>query len=562
MPSSEDVEDTKKTVPVHEHDFDANNGVLVSGELEIDRQYGRTKRGLSPRHVQLMTIGGSIGTGLFVGIGGSLSRAGPLSLFLGYIIWGVFFIWPCMLSVAEMCAYLPIRGSIFELAGRYVDPALGFALGWLYFFAGVMLVCAEYSAVATVMGFWLPDVNPAAWIAMSMVVCVLLNVVAVKYYGEAEFVMASLKILLLIGLVLLTIVTMCGGNPKGDRYGFTHWTNGQAMLSYYAPGALGRFLAWWKVVLYAAFTIAGPDMIAISAGEMQNPRRTIPRVAKLVFWRLVGFYVVGVVAVGTICSASDPRLLGALKDGSVGSAASPWVIGIQNLGIEGLPSLINFLILSSGLSCGNAYLYSSSRTLYGLARDGHAPKFLQRCTKTGVPIWAVTVVSTISLITFLSASNAAIEVFFWFVDLTTTALVLTYSLMLVTFLGWYRAKKAQNLPNSELHYIAPLNPYAASVALGMGITAIIFIGFDTFQPFKVQSFVTSYFAVPYALVFFVGGKIFKKTKFVDPAAADLISGKREVDAECREWEEGGIEENWKRELAAMSFWKRCWERIW
>jgi amino acid transporter len=134
--------------------------------------------------------------------------------------------------------------------------------------------------------------------------------------------------------------------------------------------------------------------------------------------------------------------------------------------------------------------------------------------------------------------------------------------MLVTFLGWYRAKKAQNLSNSELHYVAPLNPYAASVALGMGITAIIFIGFDTFQPFKVQSFVTSYFAVPYALVFFVGGKIIKKTKFVDPASADLISGKREVDAECREWEEGGIEENWKRELAAMSFWKRCWERIW
>lgn len=339
----------------------------------IQQQYGETKRGLSPRHVQLMAIGGSIGTGLFVGIGAYISMAGPLSLLLGYLFWGIFFVWPCNLCVAEMCSYLPVRGSIFELASRFVDPALGFALGWTYFYAGVMLVCVEYSAVATVMSFWLPDVNPAAWVAMGMVVCFIVNVGAVKYYGEAEFVMASLKVLLLFGLVFLTLITMCGGNPKNDAYGFRYWKDGRAMIAYYAPGALGRFLGWWKVVLYAGFTVAGPDMIAIAAGEIQNPRRTIPRVAKLVFFRLVGFYVIGVLAVGIIVSGDDPRLLNAQDDGSVGSAASPWVIGIQNLGINGLPSLINFLILTSAYSCGNAYLYSSSRTLYGLARGKHYP---------------------------------------------------------------------------------------------------------------------------------------------------------------------------------------------
>ena len=174
-------------------------------------QYGETQRGLSPRHVQLMAIGGSIGTGLWVcslppfyrdrsrkpwenqsltrrflcawlqvGIGGTLSAAGPLSLILGYTFWGLLFIWPLNLCVAEMCAYLPIRGSIFELAARFFDPALGFAMGWTYFFAGLMLVCTEYSAVATVMQYWVPDVNPAAWIAMTLVICFLLNVVAVK----------------------------------------------------------------------------------------------------------------------------------------------------------------------------------------------------------------------------------------------------------------------------------------------------------------------------------------------------------------------------------------------
>lgn len=306
--------------------------------------------------------GGSIGTGLFVGIGGTLSNAGPLSLVLGYMAWGLLFVWPCNLCVAEMMAYLPVRGTIFELASRFVDPALGFALGWTYFFAGAMLVCVEYSAVATVMQYWVPadEVNPAVWVVMALVVCFILNVSAVRWYGESEFVMASTKILLLVGLILLTLITMCGGNPRGDAYGFRYWTDGMAMHPYYAEGMTGRFLGFWSTVRYAAFTVAGPDLISLAAGEIINPRRTIPRVAKLVFYRLVGFYVVGVFAVGILCSSRDDRLLGALESGDNGAAASPWVIGIQNLGISGLPSLINAVILLSGWSCGNAYLYSSS----------------------------------------------------------------------------------------------------------------------------------------------------------------------------------------------------------
>lgn len=160
----------------------SENGDLYERRLSQAEwtKYGQTKRGLAPRHVQIMAIGGSIGTGLFVGIGGSLSRAGPLSLLLGYLFWGILFVWPCNLCVAEMCAWLPVRGTIFELAGRYVDPALGFAMGWTYFFAGSMLVCTEYAAVATVMQFWNTDVNAAVWVTMCLVVCFTLNVVAVR----------------------------------------------------------------------------------------------------------------------------------------------------------------------------------------------------------------------------------------------------------------------------------------------------------------------------------------------------------------------------------------------
>lgn len=175
-----------------------------------------------------------------------------------------------------------------------------------------------------------------------------------RWYGESEFIMASTKVLLLFGLCLVTLITMCGGNPRHEAYGFSNWGNGNAMHEYYSTGGTGRFLGWFKVVIYAAFTIAGPDMIALAAGEIQNPRRTIPRVAKLIFYRLVGFYVVGVLCVGIICSSRDPMLLGAIANSEPGAAASPWVVGIKNLGIGVLPDLVNALIMISGWSCGNA----------------------------------------------------------------------------------------------------------------------------------------------------------------------------------------------------------------
>ncbi|KAG7137172.1 proline-specific permease put4 like protein [Verticillium longisporum] len=512
-------------------------------------KYGETHRGLKPRHVHLMAIGGSIGVGLWVGIGSVLSKAGPLSLILGYAFWGCFFIWPLYLCVAEMCAYLPVRGSIFTLAARFVDPAVGFAMGWTYFFA--------------ILG---PRHESAAWIAMAMVVCFLLNVVAVRWFGESEFIMASTKVLLLLGLVLITLITMSGGNPQGDAYGFRNWGAG-AMHSYYAEGGTGRLLGWWSVVIYAGFTIAGPDMIALAAGEIQNPRRTIPRVAQLIFYRIVGFYVVGVLAVGIICSSRDPRLVGAIKNGEPGAAASPWVIGIENLGIGFLPHLINALIMLSGWSCGNAYLYSSSRTLYGLARSGQAPAILLKCTKAGVPIYCVLVVSAITCITFLVSSNSAVEVFFWFVDLTTTALIATYTFMLVTYLGFYRARKAQGLADQYLPYVAPLTPYAPVVSLLCGCTALVFVGFDVFSPFSIRGFVTSYFALLWAAVMFGVGRflVWKrggKMGFIAAKDADLVSGKDEIDEECRHWEEGGIEEVEKARLAEMSVGRRTWERMW
>jgi amino acid transporter len=437
-------------------------------------------------------------------------------------------------------------------------------MGWTYFFAGAMFVCVEYAAVATVMQYWITSVNPAAWIAMAVVSCMILNVLAVRWYGESEFFMAITKVLLIVGLICLTFITMVGGNPRNDAYGFRYWTKGNAMHPYYTTGTTGRFLGFWSAIRYAAFTVAGPDLIALAAGEIQNPRRTIPRVARLVFYRLVGFYIVGILAVGILCNSRDPNLMGAIEAGATGSAGSPWVIGIQNLGITGLPSLINAVILLSGWSCGNAYLYSSSRTLYSLSRDGHAPKIFMKCTKTGIPVYTVLAVSAIGCLTFLVASSSAVEVFYWFVDLATCAIVLTYVGMLITFMFWLRALKAQNIPRdlTTLPYVAPLAPYSAWCALIVGSLVLFFIGFDSFVPWSTRGFVTAYFGLGFGLVMFCFWKLWKRTRFVRAAECDLVSGKKEIDEDCAVWEQGGIDVNERARLAGMPVWRRWWEKIW
>jgi yeast amino acid transporter len=194
--------------------------------------------------------------------------------------------------------------------------------------------------------------------------------------------------------------------------------------------------------------------------------------------------------------------------------------------------------------------------------DGQAPRFLLKCTKRGVPIYCVGTVSLITCITFLVCSTSAVKVFYWFVDLTTTGLIATYTAMLLVFIGWYRARKAQNFDTSQLTYIAPLTPWCAYFALLLGCLAILFIGFDVFQPWNTQSFITSYFCIPYSFVLYFGWKVIKGTKLVNPAEADLVSGKKEIDAECAIWEDGGIKENYIKALAEMSFLLRTWTKIW
>lgn len=244
-----------------------------------------------------------------------------------------------------------------------------------------------------------------------------LNVFAVRWYGESEFWLALSKVLLSIGLILFTFITMVGGNPIKDRFGFRFWNEPGAFAEYYKEGSLGRWLGFLACLIQASFTIAGPDYISMAAGESINPRGNLPKAYNGMFYRLTTFFILGALCVGILVPYNDKTMSDAFDNGAPGAAASPYVIAMDRLGIPVLPHIVNAMILLAVFSAGNSYVYCASRTLFGLALDGKAPRIFARCTKAGVPVYCVGAVLLIALISFLQVSNSASVVLDWIVSL-------------------------------------------------------------------------------------------------------------------------------------------------
>lgn len=246
-----------------------------------------------------------------------------------------------------------------------------------------------------------------------------LNVFAVKFYGESEFWLSIGKVLLIVGLIIYTFITMLGGNPLHDRFGFRYWRDPGAFTELYKPGALGRFLGFLQCLIQASFTIAGPDYVSMAAGEAENPRVVMPRAYKQVFGRLMAFFVLGSLAVGINVPYNDKELSDAYTNGLPGAAASPYVVAMNRLKIGILPDIVNAMVLGASFSAGNSYVYCASRSLFGLALEGKAPRIFTRCTRQGVPIYCVLLVLLISLLSFLQVSSGSAVVLEWFVNLVS-----------------------------------------------------------------------------------------------------------------------------------------------
>jgi len=490
----------------------------------------QTHRTLKSRHIQLIGIGGTIGTALYVQIGRGLMNGGPGSLFIAFSLWCTVIL-AVTLSIAEMVTFLPISSPFIRFAGRFVDDAFGFAAGWNFFVFEAALVPFEIVACNVIIGFWSDVVPTGAIIAIVLVLYAVINMMAVKWYGETEFWAAIGKVLLIIGLLIFTFISMLGGNPEKDRYGFRYWKNPGSFTELYEPGQLGRFLGFLQCLIQASFTIAGPDYVSMAAGETENPRKVMPRAYNAVFYRLTTFFVLGSLAVGINVPYNDPELIAAFRDGKPGAAASPYVIAMNRLRIEGLPHVVNAGVLASAFSAGNSYVYCASRSLFGLALEGKAPKFLTKCTKQGVPFYCVFFVLLIALLSFLQLSENSAVVLNWFVSLVTASQLINFSVMCFTFLKFHKACQAQGLDRDTLPYKGMCQPYAAWYGLVCTFIMTFVGGYTVFLNGKwaVADFLFSYLMVFAFPVLFVFWKVLKRTKWVSPSEADLVTDLAEIE---------------------------------
>ncbi|MCJ1370815.1 hypothetical protein MMC20_002028 [Loxospora ochrophaea] len=409
-----------KNVGVMEKQCDDSERLESQSPSNEESKFGHTRRALKSRHIQLIALGGCIGTGLFVGTGATLSLVGPANLFMAFVVMSAI-LWVVMNSLAEMTTYLPQSGSSVPLyIKRYFDPSLAFAAGWNYWYAYAMLVATEISAASVVIQYWTTSVPVAVWITIILVVIVILNVFAVRLFGESEFWFASIKIVAIVGLVILGIVLFFGGGPNHQRLGFHYWKDPGAFKAFAASGTTGQFLGFWTALVRSGFAfILGPELITMTAGESEAPRRNIPKAASRFVYRLMVFYVLGPLVVSVIVSSNDLELLQAVSSGTKDAGASPFVLGIQRSGIPVLNHIINAVILTSAWSSGNSFLFAASRTLYSLALTGQAPQVFRRCNKNGVPYAAVLASAALACLVYLSVSAGSAAVFTWFLNLTT-----------------------------------------------------------------------------------------------------------------------------------------------
>lgn len=356
-----------------------------------------------------------------------------------------------------------------------------------------------------------------------------------SWYGEVEFWLTTGKISLLLIVFAFTFVTMVGGNPKHDTYGFRYWNDPGAFAEYNSTGSLGRFEGFLGSLWSAAFTIVGPEYVSMVSGETKLPRLYLKNAFKTCYARFAFFFVGSALCVGIVIPYNESTLLDILsgKSGGAGTAAaSPYVIAMRNLGIGVLPHITNALLVTSIFSAGNAYTYCGTRSLYGLALDGHAPKFLRRCTRSGVPIYCLGATMLFPFLAFLNVSSSTAQVLTWFVNLITAAQIINYIVICVTYLFFYKACRAQNFNRRSLSYYGYFQPYCAWIGLAFMTTVVCVYGYSVFLPGKwdISSFFTYYTMVLVAPVLFFGWKFTKRTKFVRANEADLVWDAPLIDA--------------------------------
>lgn len=363
--------------------------------------------------------GGSIGAGLFVGSGGALSRGGPASLIIDFLIIGIM-IFNVVYALGELAIMYPISGGFYTYSSRFIDPSWGFAMGWNYVLQWAIVLPLEITVAAEVIKFWTRDVHVAVWITMFLVAIILINVFGVLGYGEEEFWSSALKLAAIIIFMIIGLVLVLGGGPSNGIYteywGARYW---------YDPGAFRNgFKGFCSVFVTAAFAFSGTELVGLAAAESRTPLKSLPSAVKQVFWRITLFYILALLFVGLLVRSDDERLFG--SGGYIDTTASPFVIIAVDAGLKGFDSFMNVVILVSVISIGNSGVYGGSRTLTALAEQGYAPRIFTYVDRAGRPLVSTITIIACGALAYINVDAAGVDIFNWLLALSGLAALFTW----------------------------------------------------------------------------------------------------------------------------------------
>lgn len=471
---------------------------------------GQLRRSLKARHLNMIAIGGSIGTGLFVASGATITDAGPGGALLAYALIGIM-VYLVMQSLGEMAAYLPVAGSFQEYGTRFVSPSFGFAMGWNYWFNWAITVAAELVAAALVMKYWLPDVPSWVWSALFLALLFGINALSARAFGEGEFWFAAIKVITVV-VFLVIGVAMIAGIMGGGSPGFENWTTGDAPFVNGGLGILAVFIA-------AGYSFQGTELVGVAAGEAEHPERTIPRAIHTIFWRIMLFYIGAIAVIGFLIPYTDPNLLNSAEDNI---AVSPFTLVFDRAGIAVAAGLMNAVILTSVLSAGNSGLFASTRMLFALSRQGQAPRFFAKLNKHHVPMRALVATTLIGMAGFITSIVGDGAAYTFLLTLSALAGFITWMGISWSHFRFRLALKAQGHDLSELPYRAPFFPLGALVALVMCFLVVLGQAYEPATTGEdIFALLAPYAGIPVFLALWLGHRLVTGAPRVDLATADL-----------------------------------------
>ncbi|KAH7041026.1 amino acid permease [Microdochium trichocladiopsis] len=481
---------------------------------------------LKSRHMQMIAIGGAIGAGLFIGSGGALYKGGPAALIIGYSIVGCMLLLT-MQALAELAVLYPVNGAFFSYVTRFVDPAWGFAMGWDYALAWLIVLPFELIAAGLTIHFWNDSIPMAAWVTLFLGLLCLIQIFGVRGYGEVEFVLSMIKIAACVGFIIFGIIVNVGAVGNKGYMGVSTWHD---------PGAFRNgFNGFCSVFVVAAFAFGGTELVGLAAAESANPRKAVPLAAKQVFFRVAFFYIVNLFILGLIIRSDDPRLK---NSSGANSAASPFVLAIQDAGVQVLPSIFNAVITISVISVANSCTFGSTRTMQAMAARGMAPKFMSYVDKAGRPLWCVLIQLVFGLLGYLTLAANGMTVLYWLLALSGLSYFFVWGSCCLAHIRFRLAWAQQGYTLNQIPYQAPFGIWGSAVGLALNVICLIATAYNALYPSpsavpNAEDFFMSFLAAPIVLALYLGYKIVMRdwSLWVKLAEMDLKTGIRIYDEE-------------------------------